>query len=151
MAELVDALVSNTSGSNAVPVRSRLRVLKKSESESESELARTITLDLFPLNTLTHSHSLKIIYFSQIFLKLALSLIYFYFLGLTNITVMWDFQKLEAYQKFKNFCKEITVTLSEKRFDRTTNDQLRRVSFSIMLNIAEGTSRFSIKDRRNFL
>ena len=37
MAELVDALVSNTSGSNAVPVRSRLRVLKKSESESESE------------------------------------------------------------------------------------------------------------------
>jgi hypothetical protein len=29
MAELVDALVSNTSGSNAVPVRSRLRVLKK--------------------------------------------------------------------------------------------------------------------------
>jgi hypothetical protein len=29
MAELVDALVSNTSGSNAVPVRSRLRVQKK--------------------------------------------------------------------------------------------------------------------------
>jgi hypothetical protein len=29
MAELVDALVSNTSGSNAVPVRSRLRVLFK--------------------------------------------------------------------------------------------------------------------------
>jgi hypothetical protein len=29
MAELVDALVSNTSGSNAVPVRSRLRVLKR--------------------------------------------------------------------------------------------------------------------------
>jgi hypothetical protein len=32
MAELVDALVSNTSGSNAVPVRSRLRVLLKSQS-----------------------------------------------------------------------------------------------------------------------
>jgi hypothetical protein len=29
MAELVDALVSNTSSSNAVPVRSRLRVLIK--------------------------------------------------------------------------------------------------------------------------
>ena len=29
MAELVDALVSNTSGSDAVPVRSRLRVHKK--------------------------------------------------------------------------------------------------------------------------
>jgi len=27
---------------------------------------------------------------------------------------------------------------------------IRRASFSIMLNIAEGTSRFSNKDRRNF-
>ncbi len=42
MAELVDALVSNTSGSDAVPVRSRLRVLKKSESESESEHSRLL-------------------------------------------------------------------------------------------------------------
>ena len=33
MAELVDALVSNTSGSNTVPVRPRLRVQKQSESE----------------------------------------------------------------------------------------------------------------------
>ena len=59
MAELVDALVSNTSGSNAVPVRSRLRVLKKSESESESEHSRlffltlTLTLTFFPALTLT--------------------------------------------------------------------------------------------------
>ena len=63
---------------------------------------------------------------------------------------MWDFQKLEVYQKSKTFCKEITATLSEKSFDRVTNDQLRRASFSIMLNIAEGTSRFSNKDRKNF-
>jgi four helix bundle protein len=64
---------------------------------------------------------------------------------------MFDFQKLEVYQKSKNFCKEITATLSEKSFDRVTNDQLRRASFSIMLNIAEGSSRFSNKDRKNFL
>ena len=63
---------------------------------------------------------------------------------------MWDFQKLEVYQKSKNFCKEITAALREKKFDKVTNDQLRRASFSIMLNIAEGTSRFSIKDKRNF-
>jgi len=63
---------------------------------------------------------------------------------------MWDFQKLEVYQKSKNFCKEITATLGEKKFERVTNDQLRRASFSIMLNIAEGTSRFSNKDRKNF-
>jgi four helix bundle protein len=63
---------------------------------------------------------------------------------------MWDFQKLEVYQKSKNFCKEIIATLSEKSFDRATNDQLRRASFSMMLNIAEGTSWFSDKDRKNF-
>ncbi len=63
---------------------------------------------------------------------------------------MWDFQKLEVYQKSKNFCKKITGTLSEKSFDRVTNDKLRRASFIIMLNIAEGTSRFSNKDRKNF-
>jgi four helix bundle protein len=64
---------------------------------------------------------------------------------------MFDFQKLEVYQKAKYFCKEITATINEKRFDRVTNDQLRRASFSIMLNIAEGSSRFSDKDRKNFL
>jgi hypothetical protein len=29
--------------------------------------------------------------------------------------------------------------ISNRNFDRTTNDQLRRPSFSIMLNIAEGS------------
>jgi four helix bundle protein len=63
---------------------------------------------------------------------------------------MFDFQKLDVYQKSKNFCKEIYSILDKKSFDRVTNDQLRRASFSIMLNIAEGTSRFSNKDRKNF-
>jgi four helix bundle protein len=63
---------------------------------------------------------------------------------------MFDFQKLDGYQKSKNFCKEIYSILDDKNFDRVTNDQLRRASFSIMLNIAEGTSRFSNKDRKNF-
>lgn len=72
-------------------------------------------------------------------------------LVLTYFIIMFDFQKLEVYQKSKNFCKEITATLSEKLFDRVTNDQLRRASFSIMLNIAEGSSRFSNRDRKNFL
>jgi len=64
---------------------------------------------------------------------------------------MFDFQKLDVYQKAKNFCKKITLFLQTGNFDRTTNDQFRRASFSIMLNIAEGSSRFSNKDRKNFL
>jgi four helix bundle protein len=64
---------------------------------------------------------------------------------------MFDFQKLDVYQKAKSFCKQITIELRTKNFDRVTNDQLRRASFSIMLNIAEGSSRFSTRDRRNFM
>ena len=65
--------------------------------------------------------------------------------------IMFDFQKLDVYQKSKDFCKKIHSILDGKNFDRVTNDQLRRASLSIMLNIAEGTSRFSNKDRKNFL
>lgn len=64
---------------------------------------------------------------------------------------MFDFQKLEVYHKAKEFCQTIKVILQKKEFDRVTNDQLRRASFSIMLNIAEGCSRFSNKDRKNFM
>jgi len=64
---------------------------------------------------------------------------------------MFGFCKLDVYQKAKAFCILITKFISSGNFDRTTNDQLRRASFSIMLNIAEGSSRFSNKDRRNFM
>ena len=64
---------------------------------------------------------------------------------------MFDFQKLEVYQKSKIICKDIAQLQKRSSFDRTTNDQLRRASFSIMLNIAEGSSRFSNKDRRHFM
>ena len=64
---------------------------------------------------------------------------------------MFDFQKLEVYQKAKTYNKEIFELRNQFAFDKVTNDQLRRASFSIMLNIAEGSSRFSNKDRRNFL
>jgi len=49
---------------------------------------------------------------------------------------MFDFCKLDVYQKAKAFCILIHKLISNRNFDRTTNDQLRRASFSIMLNIA---------------
>jgi len=64
---------------------------------------------------------------------------------------MFDFCKLDVYQKAKSFCVSMHKLISVGSFDRTTNDQLRRASFSIMLNIAEGSSRFSNKDRKNFM
>jgi four helix bundle protein len=64
---------------------------------------------------------------------------------------MFDFEKLDVYQKSKSFNKEVYHFIkNNKSLDSTTRDQLRRASFSIMLNIAEGSSRFSKADRRNF-
>ena len=64
---------------------------------------------------------------------------------------MFDFQKLLVYDKSKTFNQQVNLILKNHKFDKVTRDQLRRASFSIMLNIAEGSSRFSNRDRRNFL
>jgi four helix bundle protein len=64
---------------------------------------------------------------------------------------MFDFEKLDVYQKAKAFNKIVYQYLKSNRLiDTTTRNQLRRASFSVMLNIAEGSSRFSNADRRNF-
>ena len=63
---------------------------------------------------------------------------------------MFDFEKLEVYKKAKLFNAEIRSFISSNRLDPTTKDQLRRASFSIVLNLAEGSGRFSKPDRRNF-
>jgi four helix bundle protein len=64
---------------------------------------------------------------------------------------MFDFEKLEVYKKAKAFNNQVYHYLTNnKALDRTTRDQLRRASFSVMLNIAEGSGRFSKADRCNF-
>lgn len=63
---------------------------------------------------------------------------------------MFDFQKLLVYQKAKSFhlsCKEL---LTQYRLDSYVKDQLGRASFSVVLNIAEGSGKFSKPDRRNY-
>lgn len=62
-----------------------------------------------------------------------------------------DFKKLIVYQKAKEFNRIVNEDiLSSPALDRIMKDQLRRASISIVLNIAEGCSRFGKADRRNF-
>jgi len=63
---------------------------------------------------------------------------------------MFDFEKLEVYKKTKQYNIAVTGFLRQNKIDRITYDQLRRAAFSIMLNIAEGTGRFTKPDKRNF-
>jgi four helix bundle protein len=63
---------------------------------------------------------------------------------------MFDFEKLEVYVKAKRFNQSVTQFLEKVKVDKITHNQLRRASFSIMLNIAEGSGRFTNPDKRNF-
>jgi hypothetical protein len=47
---------------------------------------------------------------------------------------MFDFENLSVYAKAKLFNKKVNAFLGNTKLDRTTNDQLRRAAFSIMLN-----------------
>lgn len=63
---------------------------------------------------------------------------------------MFDFQKLEVYQKTKSLNKEILMFLKPKEVDPYIKDQLKRASLSININIAEGSGRFSKADKKHF-
>jgi four helix bundle protein len=63
---------------------------------------------------------------------------------------MFEFQNLEVYKKAKTFhllCKNLIVNT---RLDFYVSNQLGRASLSVILNIAEGSGKFSKPDRRNF-
>ncbi|NOT37535.1 MAG: four helix bundle protein [Saprospiraceae bacterium] len=63
---------------------------------------------------------------------------------------MFDFQKLEVYKKAKELHIHLKSISKEKSLNKIIADQLFRASLSIPLNIAEGSGRFTPKDRRNF-
>jgi four helix bundle protein len=64
---------------------------------------------------------------------------------------MFDFQKLTVYQKAKAFHLKVSKLIENiPSISRTNKDQLERASFSVALNIAEGSGRFSKADKRNF-
>lgn len=63
---------------------------------------------------------------------------------------MFEFQKLEVYKKAKGFHTDANHLISNVKPDKTVKDQLYRAPFSVVLNLAEGSGRFSKLDRRRF-
>lgn len=64
---------------------------------------------------------------------------------------MFDFEKLDVYKKTKELNKEVLKFLKEnKQIDSYIRDQFRRASISTVINIAEGSGKFSKADKRNF-
>ncbi len=64
---------------------------------------------------------------------------------------MFDFEKLEVYKKAKEFNNEVLQFLKDNRhIDLYLRDQLRRASISIVINITEGSGKFSKADKKNF-
>ncbi len=63
---------------------------------------------------------------------------------------MFDFEKLKVYDKSKIYNALISEFLNTCDLDKVTKDQLHRASLSIILNIAEGSGRFTNRDKRHF-
>ncbi|MFC2117542.1 four helix bundle protein [Bacteroidota bacterium] len=65
---------------------------------------------------------------------------------------MFDFEKLDVYQKIKQLNVRVYILLNgSKKIDPFIVDQLKRASMSVLLNLAEGTGRISIPDKKNFI
>lgn len=64
---------------------------------------------------------------------------------------MFSYEKLEVYKKAFDLNRKIyTLIKSNQSIAGYIKNQLGRASLSVMLNIAEGSGKFSRKDRRNF-
>lgn len=63
---------------------------------------------------------------------------------------MHTFERLYIYQKANEFNLLVRSYLRDQKIDYPTENQLRRAALSIVLNIAEGSSRVSDKDSRRF-
>ena len=62
----------------------------------------------------------------------------------------FDFRNLEVYKKAKEFHLDSIKLLESIKPTNYEKDQLGRASMSIVLNIAEGSGKFSKPDRRSF-
>lgn len=64
---------------------------------------------------------------------------------------MFPYENLDVYKKAFAVNKKVYKLVGDAaHIPRYAKDQLGRASLSIMLNIAEGSAKFSNRDRRNF-
>jgi len=64
---------------------------------------------------------------------------------------MFDFEKLEVYQKIKVLnIKILKLLKSNREIDDYLEDQWKRATLSIALNLAEGTGRMTGPDKQRF-
>jgi hypothetical protein len=67
----------------------------------------------------------------------------------TRFAPMFPFQQLPLYKKSQQFYVNCRYLLSDIKVEKYIHDQLGRASYSIVLNIAEGSAKVSNADRRN--
>ena len=63
---------------------------------------------------------------------------------------MFGFEELYIYKVANSFNLAVRDYLRRTKIDYPSEDQLRRASLSIVLNIAEGSGRYSDLDKRRF-
>ena len=64
---------------------------------------------------------------------------------------MFDFEKLEVYQVVKSQNLKALVLISQSTsIDLYIKDQWKRASLNALLNLAEGTGRMSVQDKKHY-
>jgi four helix bundle protein len=63
---------------------------------------------------------------------------------------MFDFEKLDVYQETKSLNKEVLSYIFELSEDNYINEQWKRATLSMMLNLAEGTSKILPNEKKQY-
>jgi four helix bundle protein len=63
---------------------------------------------------------------------------------------MFDFEKLDVYQEIKSLNTKVIAFIFADVKDDYINQQWKRATMSVMLNLAEGTGRISGSEKKHF-
>ncbi len=63
---------------------------------------------------------------------------------------MFIFETFPVYQRAVQFYKDFLFLIKSKTIEKYNADQLKRALLSILLNIAEGSGKYSYKEKKNF-